>query len=45
MADNIKTGIGFFIPVTSLIGFAIAIMSNNYFASIIFIVSGMMIWM
>ena len=45
MADNIKTGIGFFIPVASLIGFAISIMSNNYFASIIFIVSGMMIWM
>ena len=45
MADNIKTGIGFFIPVASLIGFVLSILSNNYFASIIFIVSGMMIWM
>ena len=45
MVDNIKTGIGFFIPVASLIGFVLSILSNNYFASIIFIVSGMMIWM
>ena len=45
MADNIKTGIGFFIPVASLVGFVLSILSNNYFASIIFIVSGMMIWM
>ena len=45
MADNIKTGIGFFIPVASLIGFVLSILSNNYFASIIFIVSGIMIWM
>ena len=45
MADNIKTGIGFFIPVASLIGFVLSVLSNNYFASIIFIVSGMMIWM
>ena len=45
MADNIKPGIGFFIPVASLIGFVLSILSNNYFASIIFIVSGMMIWM
>ena len=45
MADNIKTGIGFFIPGASLIGFVLSILSNNYFASIIFIVSGMMIWM
>ena len=45
MADNIKTGIGFFIPVASLIGFVLSILSNNYFASIVFIVSGMMIWM
>ena len=45
MADNIKTGIGFFIPVASLIGFVLSILSNNYFASIVFIVSGMMLWM
>jgi len=45
MVDNIKTGIGFFIPVASLIGFVLSILSNNYFVSIIFIVSGMMIWM
>jgi hypothetical protein len=45
MADNIKTGIGFFIPVASLVGFVLSVLSNNYFASIIFIVSGMMIWM
>ena len=45
MVDHIKTGIGFFIPVASLIGFVLSILSNNYFASIIFIVSGMMIWM
>ena len=45
MADNIKTGIGFFIPVASLVGFVLSVLSNNYFSSIIFIVSGMMIWM
>ena len=45
MADNIKTGIGFFIPVTSLLGFTLSILSNNYFNGIIFIVLGIMVWM
>lgn len=45
MADNIKTGIGFFIPVASLLGFTLSILSNNYFNGIIFIVLGIMVWM
>jgi len=45
MADNIKTGIGFIIPVASLIGFVLSIFSSNYFNGIIFIVAGMIVWM
>ena len=45
MADDIKTGFGFVIPVASLIGFVLSILSNNYFNGIIFIVAGMIVWM
>ena len=45
MADNIKTGVGFIIPVASLIGFVLSILSSNYFNGIIFIVAGMIVWM
>ena len=45
MADNIKTGVGFIIPVASLIGFVLSIFSSNYFNGIIFIVAGMIVWM
>ena len=45
MADNIKTGVGFIIPVASLIGFVLSILSSNYFNGIIFIIAGMIVWM
>ena len=45
MAGDIKTGFGFVIPVASLIGFVLSILSNNYFNGIIFIVAGMIVWM
>ena len=45
MADNIKTGVGFIIPVASLIGFVLSILSSHYFNGIIFIIAGMIVWM
>ena len=45
MADSIKTGIGFLIPVGSLIGFIQSLLSNDYITGIIFIIGGLMIWM
>ena len=44
MADSIKTGIGFLIPVGSLIGFVQSLLSNDYITGIIFIIGGLMIW-
>ena len=45
MADSIKTGVGFLIPVGSLIGFIQSLLSNDYITGIIFIIGGLMIWM
>jgi len=45
MADSIKTGIGFLIPVGSLVGFIQSLLSNDYITGIIFIIGGIMIWM
>ena len=45
MADSIKTGIGFLIPVGSLIGFIQSLLANDYINGIIFIIGGLMIWM
>ena len=45
MADSIKTGIGFLIPVGSLAGFIQALLANDYITGIIFIIGGLMLWM
>ena len=45
MADSIKTGIGFLIPLASLVGFIQSLLSNDYINGIIFIIGGLMIWM
>ncbi len=45
MADSIKTGIGFLIPVGSLIGFMQSLLANDYINGIIFIIGGLIIWM
>ena len=45
MADSIKTGIGFLIPLGSLVGFIQSLLSNDYINGIIFIIGGLMIWM
>ena len=45
MADSIKTGIGFLIPLGSLVGFIQSLLSNDYINGIVFIIGGLMIWM
>jgi len=45
MADSIKTGIGFLIPVGSLVGFIQSLLANDYITGIIFIIGGLMLWM
>ena len=45
MADSIKTGIGFLIPVGSLAGFIQSLLANDYITGIIFIIGGLMLWM
>ena len=45
MADSIKTGIGFLIPVGSLAGFIQSLLANDYITGIIFIIGGLILWM
>ena len=45
MADSIKTGIGFLIPVGSLAGFIQSLLANDYISGIIFIIGGLILWM
>ncbi len=44
MANNIKTGIGYLVPVGAIIGFVFALMAENFIAAIIFAVAGILGW-
>lgn len=45
MPANVKSGLGFFIPLGALVGFVISVAAENYVLGIFFAVAGILVWL
>lgn len=44
MSTDLKTGIGFLIPLGALVGFVLSLLAENFMVGILFAVAGILVW-
>ncbi len=45
MASDVRSGIGFIIPLGAIVGFVLSVLAENYVLGIFFAVAGVLIWL